>query len=60
MPELDANDCRALLAIISNARITGADAALVVQLQQKLQRALERLSDPDPQHADFGNPGGSA
>lgn len=60
---LTEEDCKALLAIISNARITGADAQLVARLQNKLLFLAERAQrdqERDPHHGDLLNPGGTA
>lgn len=56
MNNLTSDECQALLAIISNARITGADARLVVRLLDKLQNIIDQQS-PDPD--DYRNPGGT-
>jgi hypothetical protein len=52
-------ECQALLVIINNARITGADAALVAELQTKLQRIM-RAGLAEQKRADMAkiiNPG---
>lgn len=55
-------DCQALLAIINNARITGADAALVAELQGKIQRMMReaQAAQQREQMAEIINPGGTA
>lgn len=56
---LTGEDCRLLLVIINNARITGADARRLVQLQDKLIGLADSLT-PQTFLETPDNPGGTA
>lgn len=55
---LTREDCQLLLIIINNARITGADAMRVVQLQARLGELIKAKQHDSPNEPD--NPGGTA